>query len=41
MTTINLLCETEVLCYEQIQDDVTLDVMLKFVNLGYWYFAEE
>ena len=41
MTTINLLCETEVLYYEQIQDQTTLDVMLKFVNLGYWYFAEE
>ncbi|MCX8641970.1 MULTISPECIES: cupin domain-containing protein [unclassified Gilliamella] len=41
METIDLLCETDVLYYEQLQDEQTLNVMLKLVNLGYWYFDEE
>jgi ribosomal protein L16 Arg81 hydroxylase len=41
MATIDLLCQTETLYYEQIQDEQTLQVMLKFANLGYWYFEEK
>jgi 50S ribosomal protein L16 3-hydroxylase len=41
MPIIDLLCKTDTLCYQQIQDKNTLQVMLDFVNKGYWYFTEE
>ncbi|MCO6545044.1 MAG: cupin domain-containing protein [Gilliamella sp.] len=41
MPIIDLLCETETLYYEQLQDKNTLKVMLDLVNKGYWYFAED
>ena len=37
METIDMLCESEVLYYEQLKDEQTLNVLLEFVNLGYWY----
>lgn len=40
MSVIDLLCESESLCYEQLQDDATFDVIFDFVNKGYWYFGE-
>ncbi|OCG18697.1 ribosomal protein uL16 3-hydroxylase [Gilliamella sp. App4-10] len=41
MPMIDLLCKTEILSYQQLQDKDTLQVMLDLVNKGYWYFAEE
>ncbi|OCG24539.1 hypothetical protein A9G45_09270 [Gilliamella sp. HK2] len=41
MPIIDLLCKTDTLCYQQIQDKNTLQVMHDFVNKGYWYFTEE
>ncbi|OCG33143.1 50S ribosomal protein L16 arginine hydroxylase [Gilliamella sp. Choc4-2] len=37
---IDILCETEILSYEQLQDKNVLNTMLKLVNKGYWYFID-
>lgn len=40
MPIIDRLCDSETLSYQDLQDELVIDKLLKFVNKGYWYFDD-
>ena len=41
MSVIDILCQNEILSYEHLQNEETQQLLLNFVNKGYWYFIDE